>query len=107
MKTIRNCVEPQQAKIIFEAAFKKKQITLDEAHGTKWLKNQIGLILGIIGLASSATVVGVTTNVGNRVKRRRSRRRERNEISNSELEPKRSAQEVNEEIEQDYFEKWS
>jgi len=66
-----------------------------------------GLILGIIGLASSATVVGVTTNVGNRVKRRRSRRRERNEISNSELEPKRSAQEVNEEIEQDYFEKWS
>ncbi|NVM19836.1 MAG: hypothetical protein HWN80_19190 [Candidatus Lokiarchaeota archaeon] len=52
-----------------------------------------GFILGVIGLTSSASVVGVTTNVGNRVKRRRSRKI-------IEPEQKTSAREIIEDIEE-------
>jgi len=58
-----------------------------------------GLVLGIIGLASSATVVGVIVNVGNRVKRRRNRKI---------IEPgqKSSAREIIEEVQKVSFNKW-
>jgi len=58
-----------------------------------------GPILAIIGLAGSATVIGVTANVGNRIKKRRSRR---------EIEPeqKRSAREIIEDVENVSFDNW-
>jgi hypothetical protein len=58
-----------------------------------------GLVLGIIGLTSSATVVGVTVNVGNRVKKRRSRKI-------IEPEQKCSAREIIEDIEDVLSDNW-
>jgi len=66
-----------------------------------------GPILAVIGLASSVTVVGVTVNIGNRVKKRRSRRGKRNNLANNEQDQRRTAHNVNEDIEQGSFEKWS
>jgi len=58
-----------------------------------------GLVLGIIGIASSATVVGVTVNVGNRVKRRRSRKI-------IEPEQKSSAPEIIDNVKKVSFNEW-
>ena len=58
-----------------------------------------GLVLGIIGLASSATVVGVTVNVGNRVKRRRSRKI-------IQPEQKTSAREIIEEVDREIYDNY-
>ena len=66
-----------------------------------------GPILAIIGLISSVTVVGVTVNVGNRVKKRRSRKDKNNKFANGDQKQGKNAHDVNEEIEQEPFEKWS
>jgi len=66
-----------------------------------------GPILAILGLAGSVIIIGATVNVGNRIKKRRSRRGKGNEISNNEQEPRRSAHDVNKDLEQDTFEKWT
>jgi hypothetical protein len=58
-----------------------------------------GFVLATIGLAGSATVVGVTVNVGNRVKRRRSRKI-------IEPEQKTSAREIIEGIEEGLSDNW-
>jgi hypothetical protein len=58
-----------------------------------------GPLLAIIGLAGSVTVVGATMNVGNRMKKRRSKR-------GVEPEQKRSAREIIEDVENGSFEKW-
>jgi hypothetical protein len=58
-----------------------------------------GLYLAIIGLASSATVVGATVNIGNRIKRRRSRKI---------IEPEQttSAREIIEDLEEGLSDNW-
>jgi hypothetical protein len=53
----------------------------------------------MIGLASSVTVVGVTVNVGNRVKKRRSRKI-------IEPEQKSSAREIIKEVKKVSFNEW-
>lgn len=58
-----------------------------------------GLVLATIGLACSTTVVGVSVNVGNRVKRRRSRKI-------IEPEQKSSARQIIEEIEEGLSDNW-
>ena len=58
-----------------------------------------GFVIAIIGLASSTTVVGVTTTVGNRVKKRRSRKI-------IEPEQKGSAREVIEDLKKVSFDIW-
>ena len=58
-----------------------------------------GPILAMIGLASSVTVVGVTVNVGNRVKKRRSRKI-------IEPEQKSSAREIIKEVKKVSFNEW-
>ena len=58
-----------------------------------------GLVLATIGLASSVTVVGVSVNVENRVKRRRSRKI-------IEPEQKSSAREIIEDIEEVLSDNW-
>ena len=66
-----------------------------------------GPILATIGLAGSVTVVGATVNVGNRIKNRRSRKGKGNDLANNEQDQRRTAYDVNEDIEQGTFEKWS
>ena len=58
-----------------------------------------GPIMAIVGLIGSITVVGVTVNVGNRVKKRRSKR-------GIEPEQKRSAREVVEDVAKNSFNNW-
>jgi len=58
-----------------------------------------GLVLATIGLVASATLVGVSVNVGNRVKRRRSRKI-------IEPEQKSSAREIIEDIEEVISDNW-
>ena len=66
-----------------------------------------GPILAMIGLVSSVIVVGVTVNVGNRIKNRRSKKIKPNNLANNEQDQRRSAHDVNEDIEQGTFKKWS
>jgi len=58
-----------------------------------------GPILAIIGLAGSVIVVGATTNIGNRMKKRRSKK-------GKEPEQKRSAHEIIEDVEKVSFDNW-
>jgi hypothetical protein len=58
-----------------------------------------GLVLATIGLAGSATVVGATINVGNRIKRRRSRKI-------IEPEQNNSAREIIEDVEKVLYDNW-
>ena len=58
-----------------------------------------GPILAIIGLVGSITVVGVTANVGNRVKKRRSKKI-------IEPEQKSSAREIIEDVEKALYDNW-
>jgi len=58
-----------------------------------------GPILAIIGLAGSVTVVGVSVNAGNRIKKRRSKK-------GVEPEQKRSAREIIEDVENVSFGNW-
>jgi hypothetical protein len=58
-----------------------------------------GPILAIIGLAGSVTIVGASVNVGNRIKKRRSKRI-------IEPEQKRSAREIIEDVAKASFDSW-
>jgi len=58
-----------------------------------------GPILAIIGLAGSVTIVGASTNLGNRIKKRRGKR-------GIEPEQKKSARETIEDVQNVSFENW-
>ena len=66
-----------------------------------------GFLLATIGLAGNTAVVGSIVIVGNRIKRKRSRKAEVKESANIEQDQGKIANRVNENIEQDFFEKWS
>jgi len=65
-----------------------------------------GFVLATIGLVSSTAVVGSTVTIGNRVKRKRSRKAEIKELANRVQNAENTANDINDRIEGS-FEKWS